>query len=215
MSGLQIGVLRQPGFDAPVDAAGIAAVERASEILSEAGAEVEAAAPALPDARAIFGRVWGVALAALVDGIAEDKRPLLDPGLRQVAAACASITGAEVIAGEAMRLQAGHAMARLHRRFDLVLCPTVPGPPPHAGAQPEDAVLALWQDWAPWTFLFNLTRQPAVTVPVGGEVGGQGLPQSVQIAAPLYRDDLALRAALAIERAAPLGLAPFASPSGG
>ena len=60
-------------------------------------------------------------------------------------------------------------------------------------------------DWAPWTFLYNLTRQPALTVPMPGDPGG--LPRSVQLAAALYRDDLLLRAGWVIETANPLGVA--------
>ncbi len=66
VAGLRVAVLARPGFDAPVDADGIAAVEHAAGLLQEAGAEVEEADPGLPDTRAIFGRVWGVALARLV-----------------------------------------------------------------------------------------------------------------------------------------------------
>jgi aspartyl-tRNA(Asn)/glutamyl-tRNA(Gln) amidotransferase subunit A len=59
-------------------------------------------------------------------------------------------------------------------------------------------VAALWQDWAPWTFLFNLTRQPAISLPMG--VDATGLPTAVQIAAPIYRDDVVLRVARAVEK---------------
>ena len=207
VAGLRVGVLREPGFDAPVDREGIAAVERAAAVLDDAGAAVEEVAPELPDTRLVFGRVWAVALAALVEGMAAEKRPLLDEGLRRVAKGAGTVTGPDMLAAEAMRLQAAHAMARLHRGFDLVLCPTVPGPPPLAGAQASDPAAALWQDWAPWTFAFNLTRQPAITVPMG--LGARGLPRSVQLAAALYRDDLVLRAARVLERAEPLGLAPL------
>ena len=100
----------------------------------------------------------------------------------------------------ARQVEAAHAMARLHRGFDLVLCPTVPGPPPLADAPTVDPVHHLLTAWAPWTFAFNLTRQPAITVPLGM---ANGLPRSVQLAAALYRDDLVLRAARTIERAAP------------
>jgi aspartyl-tRNA(Asn)/glutamyl-tRNA(Gln) amidotransferase subunit A len=106
---------------------------------------------------------------------------------------------------EAMRAAAGHAMAMLHQRFDLVLCPTVPGPPPLADAPTVDPVQALWTQWAPWTFTFNITRQPAITVPMG--LSDVGLPLSAQIVAAQYRDDLVLRAARAIEHAAPFPVA--------
>ncbi len=204
---LRVGLLRTPGFDAPVDRDGVAAVERAAAILGDAGATVEEVAPELPDTRLIFGRIWAVALAALVEGMAGEKRPLLDEGLRRVAEGAATVTGPEMLAAEGMRLQAAHEMARLHRDFDLVLCPTVPGPPPLAGAQASDPAEALWQEWAPWTFLFNLTRQPAIAVPLG--IGSGGLPRSVQLAAALYRDDLVLRAASVLERAEPLPPAPL------
>ena len=37
---------------------------------------------------------------------------------------------------------------------------------------------ALMTTWAPWTFTFNITRQPAITMPLGAR--GDGLPTSVQ-----------------------------------
>jgi aspartyl-tRNA(Asn)/glutamyl-tRNA(Gln) amidotransferase subunit A len=64
---------------------------------------------------------------------------------------------------------------------------------------------ALWRDWAPWTFAFNLTRQPAISVPIG--LDEHGMPRAVQLAAALYRDDLVFRGARALERAAELPLA--------
>jgi aspartyl-tRNA(Asn)/glutamyl-tRNA(Gln) amidotransferase subunit A len=53
--------------------------------------------------------------------------------------------------------------------------------------------------------MFNLSRQPAITVPMGARANG--LPNAVQIAAAQYRDDLVLRAARAIEVAAPFAVA--------
>ena len=98
-----------------------------------------------------------------------------------------------------MRVQAAHAMAMLHRQYDAVICPCVPHAAPLVDAPIHDPVFALWNDWAPWTFLFNLTRQPAISLPMGGNQAG--LPVAVQIAAALYRDDLVLRIARTIERA--------------
>src|SRR6185312_9898617 len=193
VAGLRVAVLARPGFDAPVDADGIAAVERAAELLQEAGAEVEEADPDLPDTREIFGHVWGVALARLVASYPEDRRALLDAGLLEVAAWEKGMTAIQFMDAEAMRVAAAHAMARLHQRYDLVLCPTVPCGPPEADAPTTNPVEALWTRWAPWTFTFNITRQPAVTVPMG--LGVNGMPRSVQIAAAQYQDALTLRAA--------------------
>ena len=207
VDGLRIGVLRVPGFPAPVDAEGIAAVEFAATLLAEAGAHVDAAGVDLPDIRAVFGRVWGVALARLVSSVPEADRDKLDAGLLEVAAAEGDMLATDFGAAEGLRILAAHAMAGLHARYDLLLTPTVPTGPLPADAPTHDPVRALWTAWAPWTFLYNLTRQPAVTVPL--PPGDDGLPRSVQLAAALYRDDLVLRGAWALEQTQPFATAPI------
>ena len=199
VAGMRVGVLARPGFDAPADADAIAAVERAAALLAEAGATVEAAEAGLPDTRLAFSRLWAAALARLVRSFPEDRRAELDPGLLVVAEGARALGADDVLEADALRAEAGNAMGRFHLRYDLVLCPTVPAGPPLADVAPEDPVAALWTDWAPWTFAFNLSRQPAITVPMG--VRADGLPGSVQLAAAQYRDDVVLRAARALERA--------------
>jgi len=201
---MRVAVLRRPGFEAPVDWEGIAAVEQAAQLLTEAGAEVEEVDPELPDTRAIFSQVWGAALTRLVNSFPETRRHMLDPGLLAVATAHEGVPAAALLEAEAQRLIAAHTMARLHQRYDLVLCPTVPNLAPLADATQGDPAEALWTNWAPWTFAFNLTRQPAISVPMG--LAANGLPRAVQIVAALYRDDLVLRAARTLEVAQPFGL---------
>ncbi len=208
VAGMRVAVLRRPGFEAPVDWDGIAAIEQAAEILAAAGAEVEDATPALPDIRAIFTRVWGVALARLVRSFPPARRNQLDPGLLLVEETYAAATGDEMLEAEAQRVLAAHAMARLHRSYDLLLCPTVPSAAPSCDAPIPEPAQALWTDWAPWTFLFNLSRQPAIAMPMG--MTASGLPRSVQVAAALYRDDLVLRAARVLERAVPVPIPDLA-----
>lgn len=207
VAGLTVGVLNRPGFDAPVDADGIVAVERTAALLAEAGALVEQAEPDLPDTSVVFRRVWGASLARLVAATPEQLRGLLDPGILEVARTLGGMTAIEFMDAEAIRASTAHAMARLHQRFDLLLCPTVPGPPPLADAPTADPIRALGSDWAPWTFAFNISRQPAITVPMG--LRADGLPNSVQIAAAQHRDDLVLRAARVVELAEPF---PFCDP---
>ena len=205
VEGMRIAVLRRPGFDAPVDWEGIAAIEQAAQIFTDAGAEVEEADPGLPDTRAIFNRVWGVALTRVVQSFPESSRHMLDPGLLEVAAHNSGVTADDMMAFEAQRIAAAHAMAKFHLKYDLVLCPSVPNPPPLADARTVNPVEALWTQWAPWTCAFNLTRQPAISVPMG--FAQNGLPRSVQIGAEIYRDDLVLRAARVLETAAPFAIA--------
>jgi aspartyl-tRNA(Asn)/glutamyl-tRNA(Gln) amidotransferase subunit A len=205
VAGLTVGILRRPGFDAPADADAIAAVERAAHLLSDAGALVEDAPADLPDPSTVFARVWGAALSRLVASTPTQLVDLLDPGIREVATKLGGMTAVEFMDGEALRAQVGHVMGRYHQRYDLLLCPTVPAGPPLADAPTADPVRSLSTAWAPWTFTFNLSRQPAITVPMGARA--DGLPNSVQIAAAQFRDDLVLRAARAIEIAAPFAQA--------
>ena len=73
----------------------------------------------------------------------------------------------------ALRLEAANQMARLHQRFDLVLTAATPTAAFAADQPTLKPAEALWRDWAPWTFTFNLTRQPAISVPVG--LDGDGI----------------------------------------
>lgn len=196
--GWRVGILRAPGFPAPVADGGWDAVEEAANRLQREGAELADVAPDLPDIREVFGKVWGVALSRAVNLVAEASRHLLDPGLLIVAKALSGMSAEALMEAEALRIAAAHIMARLHQSYDLIICPTVPQPAPLVDAPVDDPMEALWSQWAPWTFLFNLTRQPAITVPMGHDAAG--LPRSVQLAAALYRDDLVLKAARVIER---------------
>ena len=205
VAGLRVAVLRNPGFDAPLDADGVAAVDQAAQLLHDAGAEIEAADPGLPDTGHLFATLWSTALRLVVQATPPEARALLDPALVALAEA-PDPPGTVLMQAAAQQVQAAHAMARLHRRFDLVLCPTVPGPPPRADASTTDPVRNLLTTWAPWTFAFNLTRQPAITLPMGR--APTGLPRSVQLAAALYRDDLVLRAARTLERSLTRNEAP-------
>ena len=197
--GMRVGVVRRMGFDAPLDAEGETALHEAARALEHAGAIVEEADPGLPDTRAIFGRVWGVALARLVASVPEDRHGLLDAGILDVARAESAMSAVDFLAAEALRIEAAHAMARFHQRYDVVLTPCTPTAAFAADQPTLHPQMSLWRDWAPWTFAFNLTRQPAISVPVG--LDSEGMPRAVQVAAALYQDDLCFQAARAIELA--------------
>jgi aspartyl-tRNA(Asn)/glutamyl-tRNA(Gln) amidotransferase subunit A len=89
-------------------------------------------------------------------------------------------------------------------RFDLLLTPTVAVPPFAAGEPPPreiagEAVSVL--GWMPFTYPFNLTGQPAASVPVG--LGETGLPVGLQIVGRRHADRTVLAAARAFEAACP------------
>jgi aspartyl-tRNA(Asn)/glutamyl-tRNA(Gln) amidotransferase subunit A len=56
--------------------------------------------------------------------------------------------------------------------------------------------------WTPFSYPFNLTQQPAITVPCG--VTKAGLPMGLQIVGPMFGDALVLRAARAYESVQPV-----------
>ena len=56
-------------------------------------------------------------------------------------------------------------------------------------------------EWTPFSYPFNLTGQPACSVPCGFTEAG--LPVGLQIVGPRYADPLVMRAARAFEQARP------------
>jgi aspartyl-tRNA(Asn)/glutamyl-tRNA(Gln) amidotransferase subunit A len=67
-----------------------------------------------------------------------------------------------------------------------------------------------WANWTPFSYPFNLTQQPAASVPCG--LTAAGLPIGLQIIGPMFQDALVLRAARAYEALHPAPLPPLARP---
>jgi aspartyl-tRNA(Asn)/glutamyl-tRNA(Gln) amidotransferase subunit A len=86
-------------------------------------------------------------------------------------------------------------------QVDVLVLPTVPIKPFAAEADiPEgwsDEGVLPWIDWSPYTYPFNLTGNPAASLPAG--FTPEGRPVGLQIVGPRFRDDLVLRAAHALE----------------
>jgi aspartyl-tRNA(Asn)/glutamyl-tRNA(Gln) amidotransferase subunit A len=64
-----------------------------------------------------------------------------------------------------------------------------------------------WIDWSPFSYPFNMTRQPAASIPCG--LTSTGLPIGLQIVGPLYAEDRVLRAARAFETTQPVRRPPL------
>ena len=94
-------------------------------------------------------------------------------------------------------------MAEFHQRYDLLLTPMMPVPALPVGQDLNDpAHEEHWIDWSPFSYPFNMTRQPAATVPCG--LTNAGLPIGLQIVGTLYADRRVLRAARAFEATQPV-----------
>jgi aspartyl-tRNA(Asn)/glutamyl-tRNA(Gln) amidotransferase subunit A len=176
-----------------------ALVAAAARSFAELGAAVEEAEPELPDCAAAFRTHWYAGAANLLSGFTEDQKALMDPSLVEIAAEGAGYALLDYLAAVRTREAVGVAMNRFHQRYDLLLTPSLPIPAFEAGLeQPPDDDRGRWVDWTPFTYPFNLSRQPAASVPCG--LTGVGLPAGLQIVGPLHADALVLRAARAYER---------------
>jgi aspartyl-tRNA(Asn)/glutamyl-tRNA(Gln) amidotransferase subunit A len=94
-------------------------------------------------------------------------------------------------------------MSRFHERYDLLLTPTLPLAAFDAGREAPGGTKR-WVNWTPFTFPFNLTQQPAASIPCG--LTRTGLPVGLQIVGPKYAEGLVLRAARAFEREHPIAM---------
>ena len=96
----------------------------------------------------------------------------------------------------------GMHMNLFHRDYDLLVTPTLAVAAFDVGQ--ESPVKGRWTDWTPFTYPFNLTGQPAASIPCGFTKAG--LPVGLQIVGPRFADALVLRAARAFETARPIEL---------
>ncbi|MEU2430422.1 amidase [Streptomyces sp. NPDC007861] len=173
------------------------AVRGAVERLAELGAYIEEADPDIADPVDAFHTLWFSGAARLVQHFGTEQRELLDPGLREICAAGELASALDYLAAVDVRMELGRRMGRFHTSYDLLVTPTLPITAFEAGAEvPPGSGLRRWTGWTPFTYPFNLTQQPAATVPCG--VDGNGLPIGVQLVGPRHADALILRAAHAL-----------------
>jgi amidase len=213
---LRVGLCAEiPGFPGAVHRECVAAANAAARVLESLGHAVEPSHPKAleePGVTDLFATLVSAEAARQVDEVAEILgRPLVEGDLEVYTAALAEqgrgISGAAFIG-------ARHALAAWSRRaasfweegFDLLLTPTLAAPPPRlgtlsSGAAPPPALVERVRLLVAFTAPWNATGQPAISLPL--HWSADGLPIGVQLVAPLYREDLLLRVAAQLERAAP------------
>ncbi|WP_455353592.1 amidase [Streptomyces sp. SYSU K217416] len=181
------------------------AVRGAVARLAELGAYVEEADPDLADPVEAFHTLWFSGAARVVQHLGREQRELLDPGLREICAQGARYSALDYLAAVDVRMELGRRMGRFHDMYDLLVTPTLPIPAFEAGVEvPKGSGYHRWTGWTPFTYPFNLTQQPAATVPCGLAAG---LPAGLQIVGARHADALVLRAAHALyEAGVPAGV---------
>jgi amidase len=221
---LRIGVLSAtaPAGLVPVDPACTAAADDAAALLASLGHRVEPASPAPLDDIALLVHFTTV----LAASTAYDLLKLATIAGRELTADDVEpVTWAQAEAGRAVSaagyLDAVESLRSWSRRmaewwqpadgrsegYDLLLTPTMARPPAPLGeirGDDADGAILAATPYAAFTVPFNVTGQPAMSVPLGWtDTGTSTLPIGVQLVAATGREDLLLRVAAQLEAARP------------
>jgi aspartyl-tRNA(Asn)/glutamyl-tRNA(Gln) amidotransferase subunit A len=188
---------------AKVDEEVAAAVEAAIHDLEALGAHVEPIDPGFADPLEITTGLWFHGAWALWSGMTGEQQRVADPDFASEAELGSRLGALDLYRLQQRRGDLGSHMRRFMQRFDLLVTPSVAVPAfdaKPAGHTPMSPAAML--GWTPFSYPFNLTQQPACTIPCG--LTRDGLPIGLQIVGPMFGDALVLRAARAYETVRPI-----------
>lgn len=204
VKGMRVAWSPRLGYVERLDPEVEALAAAAARAFEELGAVVEEADPGFPDPVEILNGLWRVGAWSVLRAIPEERWGEMDPGFVAMGLKGKAISGSDYVASASARGALSLAMHRFHERYDLLLTPTLATPAfaVNHDTPPDGRFGDDWLGWTPYSYPFNLTLQPAASVPCG--LTRDGLPVGLQIVGPLHRDDLVLRAARAIEAIRPM-----------
>ncbi|WP_395055765.1 amidase [Polaromonas sp.] len=208
--GLRIAWSPTLGFAKNVHPEVARSVAQAVAQLSELGAHVEQIDPGFDDPLEITTGLWFAGAWTVWNTLSPAQQALTDPDFRAEALLGEKLSLLDIQRLHLQRGALGSQMRQFMQRFDLLVTPSVAVPAFEArpaGHSPMDPVTML--GWTPFSYPFNLTQQPASTVPCG--MTTDGLPIGLQFVGPMFGDALVLRASRAYE-AARAGTVDFARP---
>ena len=210
---LRIGLLDRPAGELYLDHPECrAAVAGAGRLLADLGHQVSESSPAAmfePEFVRHFTTVIAADVALSLQAIeAAIGRPVKDDELEPRNAAYRA-GGGQLTAVSYLETRAWlglwcRQMAAWWQDFDLLVTPTVGAPPPEIGwftADGPEAEGPRIVSFIPYTAQFNVTGQPAISLPL--HWSADGLPVGVQLVAGYGREDLLVRVAAQLEQAAP------------
>ena len=199
---LRVGLCTQPFNGSSVDAENALAAEHCASLLEGLGCSVEISSPsALSDPA-----LWKAAATLLSVNVAVEVqtwsakigRELGEGDLErttwQMVLAGQGVTGVELLAAQTLLLEHTEQAESWWEHFDLLVTPTTAGPPTLLGEYTKGYSSGRG---SAFTRPFNVTGQPAISVPVGWP--DDGLPRGVQVIAPIGRDDRLITVAAALE----------------
>ena len=201
--GLRIAYSPTLGYASNVHPEVAAAVARGVQRLQELGAQVEAVDPGISDPLHICIGLWFVGAWSVWNTLSAEQQARTDPDFRAEALQGQHYSTLDVQRLQMERGALGSQLRQFMQRFDLLVTPAVAIPAfdaRAAGSVPMDDKAML--GWTPFSYPFNLSQQPAISVPCGLTLAG--LPIGLQIVGRMFDDALVLRAARAFESVMPV-----------
>ena len=146
-----------------------AAVERAAAVFADLGAIVEPADPFAESPKPIFEPLALAGFWALLCAQTPEKVALMDPGLVAECRRGEAVTQQQYVAGgDASAPRSAQQLRQFFDRYDLLLSPTMPIPAAYADPRDDGAPNPNnFKDWMPYTYPFNLTKNPSASIPCG------------------------------------------------
>ena len=182
-------------------------VQQAVLVLEGLGAHVEEVTFDLTGVTDILETIWHGAVAWRLDTLSEAQLAQLDPGLLAFHNRPHDKSRLNFIDAAHQRLEFGVRANTFFERYDLMVTPTLPITAFAAGQNvPDGGSYQSWWDWATFCYPFNLTGQPACSVPCG--FSDADMPVGLQIIGRQYEDASVLQAAAAYENIAPAAMPP-------
>lgn len=177
---------------------------RAAARFTDFGCNLETVDPGWPDQRTVVAPSWYVSFAARLADEYAAKPEWIEPSLAEMIEAGQQMSGVDHVQTSIARTEYYHTVRTFFDTYDLLLTPQMPigawsverGPSEIEGKR----VTSIF-DRLPFTFPFNMTGQPAASVPCG--FTSEGLPVALQIVGRWHADTLVLQAAAAFEQAQP------------
>jgi aspartyl-tRNA(Asn)/glutamyl-tRNA(Gln) amidotransferase subunit A len=181
-------------------------VDIAVKKLEEMGAQIDLVDPGFEDPADIFSTLWFSGAAKVVSGFSQQQCDLLDPGFLAIGEKGKAIDIVDYMVATDRRADLGRTMQEFHARYDVLITPTLPRTAFEAGKNTETEQQKDWMEWTPFSYPFNLTQQPALSVPCGHV---DGLPVGLQVIADRGNDLLAMNIAKHIETLLPAQFLDF------
>jgi aspartyl-tRNA(Asn)/glutamyl-tRNA(Gln) amidotransferase subunit A len=209
IEGCRIAFSLTLGYAKEVDPEVEALVTAAASVLRSLGSEVEELDPPIEDPLPLYKTFFTVGFAHSLRHLDAEQMGQIGPALRDMVDEGRKVTLTRYLEAQEGRRALASAMEGFHQRYPLLVTPTVAVPAFDADRWYPESFEKYNEPraWVPFGNPFNLTQQPAISVPCG--FTRAGLPVGLQIVGPRFADALVLRAAKALESA---GICPLRRP---